>query len=91
MGSDIHLYVEKLVDGVWASADKWSKNKWHEEYPEEEKPVHVEYKDFFYTGRNYTLFGFLANVRQDWVEPNSEEYLDMNKDSKAGRSWGWRP
>lgn len=69
MGCDIHLYVEKRVDGRWIPADEW--------YEEEEdvyddageetgrkrmRPV-IDWTARFYTGRNYSLFAILANVR----------------------------
>lgn len=59
MGCDIHLYVEKKVDGKWVSADKWTKDK----YSDDPKKVSVGYKDSFYSGRNYDLFAILADVR----------------------------
>lgn len=59
MGCDIHLYVEHRVDGVWQSADKWTKDKW----TEHESIMSVDYDDQFYTGRNYELFAMLAGVR----------------------------
>lgn len=55
MGCDIHLFVEVRKDGKWTSADKWSN-----EYGDR---VSVAYKDRFYSGRNYDLFGILADVR----------------------------
>lgn len=57
MGCDIHLYVEKRVDGNWRTADKWSDDKYEEGRKE------VAYDDRFYSGRNYDLFSILANVR----------------------------
>ena len=57
MGCDIHLYVEKRVEGVWISADKWS----DDEYEPGRKQV--AYGDRFYTGRNYDLFAIFADVR----------------------------
>lgn len=64
MGCDIHLYVERRVDGKWMTADKWSKNKYHEKYPEDNEPeMCIEWEDRFYSGRNYNLFAILAGVR----------------------------
>lgn len=61
MGCDIHLYVERRVDGKWVTADKWTPNKYAGE--EGEPPMALEYDDRFYTGRNYNLFAILADVR----------------------------
>lgn len=61
MGCDIHFYVERKVDGKWLSADRWTPNEYAND--EGEPPFCVEYHDHFYTGRNYSLFGILANVR----------------------------
>ena len=52
MGCDIHLYVEVRENGEWKSADRWYNN------PEESSLT-----EEFYDGRNYDLFGILANVR----------------------------
>ena len=64
MGCDIHLYVEKIVNGEWVTADKWTENKWYEE---EKKygatKMTIDWEDQLYTGRNYQLFSFLADVR----------------------------
>lgn len=59
MGCDIHLYVEKRVDGKWVAADKWGPDK----YDESGGRKVVDYDDRFYTGRSYGLFSILANVR----------------------------
>lgn len=62
MGCDIHLYVERKVDGKWVSADMWKPDPDTDE--EEGGPrMIVERADRFYKGRNYDLFGMLANVR----------------------------
>lgn len=60
MGCDIHLYVEKLQDGKWVAADRWTKDKYAEEG---EDRLTVEYENRYYTGRNYNLFAILADVR----------------------------
>jgi hypothetical protein len=62
MGCDIHFYVEKLEDGEWVSADRWSKNKWGED----EDELTVYYEDRFWQGRNYDLFAILADVRNGY-------------------------
>lgn len=60
MGADIHFYVEKRVNGIWESADKWTPPD-----PDEEgaRRPRVDYKDSFYHDRNYNLFAILADVR----------------------------
>lgn len=62
MGCDIHLYVEKCVDGKWVTADTWKPS----EYEDEGDRLHVAYGDHFYDGRNYDLFAILANVRNGY-------------------------
>lgn len=57
MGCDIHLYVEKKVDDVWISVDKWTGNNTGD------GRMTVECDDEFYNGRNYDLFAILADVR----------------------------
>lgn len=61
MGCDIHLYVEKKINGVWTSQDKWhtySRAGWNY--------ATIEYADRFYSERNYDLFAILANVRNGY-------------------------
>lgn len=63
MGCDIHLYVEKRVDGKWVSADEWFEDgpgtlsvyKWG--------PGLTRLAGPMYSDRNYDLFAMLANVR----------------------------
>ena len=55
MGCDIHIYVEKKVDGIWVSADEWKSY--------EDGRMFVPYEKEFYNKRNYDLFAILANVR----------------------------
>ena len=61
MGCDIHFYVERLVDGKWVTADRWSPDEYAGD--EGEPPLQIAYEDRFYSGRNYSLFGILADVR----------------------------
>lgn len=61
MGCDIHLFVERVENGKWVSADRWTPNRYAGE--EGEPDIRIEYEDRFYTGRNYDLFGILADVR----------------------------
>lgn len=60
MGCDIHFYVERVEDGAWASADRWTPDGDSEA---NEPPVTLDYKDSFYHDRNYDLFAILAGVR----------------------------
>lgn len=59
MGCDIHFRVEKRVDGVWKHAEKMVPNKYWE--PGDDEPEMEAEK--LYSGRNYSLFSILANVR----------------------------
>lgn len=59
MGCDIHLFVEKRVDGKWQSADRWVPD----EDAEESGRFRVQYEDRFYKDRCYSLFAILADVR----------------------------
>ena len=56
MGCDIHMYLEKKVDGKWVSADPITKDKegWFE----------INREDRIYHDRNYLLFSVLAGVRE---------------------------
>lgn len=82
MGCDIHFYVERRVDGVWATADKWTNEHGYK---------HVPYADEFYSDRSYGLFAVLAGVRNSHdVTPIAEprgvpadacpEYLEASGD-----------
>ena len=63
MGCDIHMYCEikKEIDGTekWYCADKFYLNEYYGE--DEYEPQY--YVDSIYSGRNYSLFGVLADVR----------------------------
>jgi hypothetical protein len=61
MGTDIHLFVEKRVDGKWLSCDKWTID--HDPYYGPEGYKHVDWKESFYSDRNYDVFAMLADVR----------------------------
>lgn len=54
MGTDIHFYVEKRVNGAWVTCDTWKK---------EDGYTDVDYKVQFFGDRNYDLFAILADVR----------------------------
>lgn len=62
MGCDIHLYREKIENGVWVSADKWTAFD-HGDEPED-KGLEIAWNDRAYTGRNYDFFSVLAGVRR---------------------------
>lgn len=63
MGCDIHLFIEhKLGNGPWIA------DKGHEVISEDEEDGEDGYKyvnDVDSSGRNYTLFGYLAGVRTE--------------------------
>lgn len=59
MGTDIHMFVEaKDAKGNWQSMDSWDR----ELYEGDETP-YTYVTTGVYGGRNYTVFGFLADVR----------------------------
>lgn len=61
MGCDIHLYVERRVNGAWESCDYWVPD---EDAEEGESPrLVIPCEKRFYKGRNYNLFAILADVR----------------------------
>ena len=84
MGCDIHFFVEKRSKGAlrqeslnkileteeevkdeWVTADTWIPNP---DFPEYSKnPIQIS--SHFYRGRNYHLFGVLADVRFDCPKP----------------------
>ncbi|MCI0665666.1 MAG: hypothetical protein L0220_31805 [Acidobacteria bacterium] len=71
MGCDIHIFVEKKVDGKWVSADKWTPYPYADEEGETRKEW-VDSDDLIYSDRNYDLFGILANVRNGWGAAGSD-------------------
>ena len=91
MGCDIHIHVERLVDGKWTYVTKPdccpdNTNEWH--------------VDDWYHGRCYTLFGMLAGVRDyefhPFVDPRgvpkdcSEQYRDVVEDwDTDGHTHSW--
>jgi hypothetical protein len=85
MGCDIHVYVEKRVDGQWRAADKYS--------DEDGIGPDVSYDDRVYVGRNYRLFSVLAGVRKHDMLPVIAEPRDLPEDVSpevraASDSWG---
>ncbi len=73
MGCDIHLYCEKYSEkkNKWISADHFRLNEYYkeDEYEKEYEIVHL------YDGRNYGLFGVLADVRNYY----GNEYISEPK------------
>ena len=64
MGCDIHIYVEKKVNGKWECIDDLKKD--------EDGFFEIKGEEIYH-GRNYILFALLANVRNySGVEPISE-------------------
>jgi hypothetical protein len=65
MGCDIHLYVEIRKNGKWERAGQLVKNPYY--YPDEDGPENTKLvHEDFWKGRNYQLFGVLAQgVRRD--------------------------
>lgn len=85
MGCDIHLYAEKKFKGKWVCLNPLNYNTWGEN-PYEEREI-----ESFNIGRNYTLFGFLAQVREeqeDGFEPKGfpEDASEIIKN--IFESWG---
>ncbi len=67
MGCDIHLFVEKNVNGYWHPADEWETEIAEVANGDHKETVtYKSYKSLFYTGRNYDLFAILANVRNGY-------------------------
>jgi len=64
LGTDIHLRVEKLVDGEWQyvkppRVTRWGTRTWDEDWQEDENALEPG-------ARNYNLFAFLADVRNGY-------------------------
>jgi hypothetical protein len=67
MGCDIHNFVEVEKDGQWTLLGDVFRDPWYQE----DKPIseyNQPYTNEPYKGRNYRLFGVLANVRYDGCE-----------------------
>jgi hypothetical protein len=89
MGCDIHLMVERKVGEQWIPIR--AKTNYLQYYP---SLSHSEYYGYFnwYDGRNYTLFGQLARVRDDYVDVVAEP-RGLPKDASfqvklASEQWG---
>lgn len=82
MGCDIHVYVERKVNGKWESADKW----------DDEEPDYVPYEVRLYEGRDYELFGMISKgVRRDFTNGLEAKGLpeDLSRKVRAAfEAWG---
>jgi hypothetical protein len=68
MGCDIHSYAEKKVNGKWEMIKKAFPNPYYQEgkenkIDEDGYEWNPQFTDQPYKGRNYDLFGILADVR----------------------------
>ena len=67
MGTDIHFYVEKRVNGIWVTADTWYKDKEDGTLSTYDRDSsHYNRGGPYYTGRSYSLFSILADVRNGY-------------------------
>lgn len=80
MGCDIHLYVERLIEGKWVQQLK------SDEKMKNGSPT-VDAK-YWYYGRNYALFGLLAGVRNHDLTPLVSP-RDLPKDMSEGLTREW--
>lgn len=64
MGTDIHLFVEKLIGGKWQPVEPPYDSKYGgKSFDPYHKYGHWDFKEGDPTERNYNVFAFLANVR----------------------------
>jgi hypothetical protein len=74
MGCDIHCYAEKLINGEWKQITGFKSNYYdkNSSYFNDERYLNSPHP---YDGRNYSLFAFLADVRNEFgfarIEPIS--------------------
>jgi len=71
MGCDIHLYVEKLVNGKW-EIQRGFVSSMYEADSEFFSTAKFRNAVTPYDNRNYQLFGALAGVREDNIKPIAE-------------------
>lgn len=62
MGCDIHIHVEVWVNGRWRGV-RGTSPYWDSNWYDGER---LCYEGWIYNGRNYKLFGILADVRNGW-------------------------
>jgi hypothetical protein len=78
MGCDIHMYMEKKVGGIWASADPMvTLFDWDEKPYRGVPSQHSVYQG----GRNYILFSVLAGVRSHYTVEQKFEVKGFPKDA----------
>lgn len=66
MSCDIHLYIERRLEGRWINADIWRVSPfWEPEDPGSEE----FYRESAFLGQSYDLFAILADVRNYGDEP----------------------
>jgi hypothetical protein len=67
MGCDIHMYSETKIDGKWVcdQAQSFSEEVLKDPNGRSYMDSQMDSLDIW---RNYALFGYLAQVRQDWDE-----------------------
>lgn len=58
MGCDIHIQIERRVDGAWQRV-QWT-DAWRKQYRDESGALEMPES---FSGRNYDLFGIFADVR----------------------------
>lgn len=83
MGCDIHMYIEKKINGKWIPAQGFMKNR-NDDTPD------VPYYDQFHQ-RNYALFGFLAGVRNTdivWFKPKGFPADASEEVARVYHRWG---
>jgi len=104
MGCDIHDFISKHEpDNTWKVIETYGKSKYPEHVYDWEKYEETDEVmcDQFYDGRDYTLFGLLANVRGDgdddftevrgfdksWPELLQKYHGPANKSDFHGATW----
>ena len=87
MGCDIHLYIEKHVNGEWVTADVWESS----DYGDDENSIDVPWEKRF-TGRNYNLFGLLSKgVRREFpfsFKPRGLPFNACQEIANNAEAWG---
>lgn len=95
MGCDIHIMIEakrRTAEGWsdrWYNVDNWRHNPYYGEWEDEPEMVFID----IYTGRDYELFSFLADVRNYGGNPSFGFDRGIPEDAsdlvaKEYKSWG---